>query len=150
MNRIRPAIAEEAEVISSLAIRSKAHWGYTPEQMVVFSRELVLSPAELATRRAHVLEENGRIIGLYTLVARADDAAELDHLFIDPSRLGSGLGAALFRHACVVAQQAGFRRLSILSDPHAVGFYAAMGARLEGYVPSSIPGRQLPVFTLDL
>jgi GNAT superfamily N-acetyltransferase len=150
MNTIRPAIPEEAEAISALALRSKAHWGYTPEQMSVFVGELTLSPPEISRRRTHVLEENGRIIGFYTLETRSDEDIELEHVFVDPSRLRSGVGTALFRHACAAAQAAGFRRLLIQSDPNAAGFYESLGARLESYIPSSIPGRTLPFYRLVL
>jgi predicted N-acetyltransferase YhbS len=84
------------------------------------------------------------------LGGRGQGVVELEHLFVEPSRLRRGLGAALFRHAVEQARAAGFRRLTILSDPHAAGFYQAMGAQLEERVPSSIPGREIPVFALTL
>jgi GNAT superfamily N-acetyltransferase len=146
----RPASPEEAEAISALALRSKAHWGYPPEQMEVFRRELVLPPEEVVRRRAHVTEQAGQIVGFYTLVGRTNDFVELEHLFIDPSHLGRGLGTKLFRHACALAQELGFHRLIIQSDPHAAGFYEAMGAHPEGEIPSSIPGRHIPLFTVEL
>ena len=118
--------------------------------MSVFRPDLTLSPSEVASQRTHVLEESGRIVGFYTLAPRSDAEAELDHLFVDPSRLRRGLGATLFRHACATARAAGFRRLVIRSDPNAPGFYESVGARLESHVPSNIPGRSLPFFSLDL
>ena len=147
---IRPADPEEARVISALAVRSKAHWGYSPQQMSVFARELDISPTDVATHRAHVLEEDGQIVGFYTLAPRADGEVELEHLFVEPSGLRRGSGAALFRHACAVAREAGFRRLVIQSDPNAAGFYLSVGADLERYIPSSVPGRELPLFGFDL
>jgi GNAT superfamily N-acetyltransferase len=150
MASIRPALPEEAGVISGVALRSKAHWGYSVGQMAVFGPELTLSPGEIEARRVHVFEEDGRIVGFFTLVARDEGVGELEHIFVDPSRLGRGIGAALFRRACVVAQEAGWRRLVIQSDPNAAGFYQRMGARLERHVPSSIPGRNLPLFTFAL
>lgn len=147
---IRPALPQDAGAISALALRSKGHWGYSAEQMAVFARELTLSPVELAARVSHVAEEDGRIVGFFTLEPSDGGAAELEHLFVDPARLRCGLGAALFRHACAVARAAGFRALVIQSDPNAAGFYESMGARLRGHVDSSIPGRRLPLFELEL
>jgi hypothetical protein len=46
--------------------------------------------------------------------------------------------------------EAGFDRMVIRSDPNAAGFYESFGARLEGEIPSSIPGRSLPFFGLPL
>jgi GNAT superfamily N-acetyltransferase len=150
MRTIRPANDDEAETISALAIRSKGHWGYRPEQMSVFARELTICPADVAAGCAHVLEEEGAMVGFYTLIPRSDGSADLEHIFVDPSRLGEGLGTALFRHACTLARIAGYSRLVIHSDPNAVGFYESMGAQFDGYVESSIPGRHIPRFGLDL
>ena len=52
--KIRVAVPEEADAISELAIRSKTHWNYTPEQMLVFRGELTLSPEDLVSSHAHV------------------------------------------------------------------------------------------------
>jgi predicted N-acetyltransferase YhbS len=150
MTAIRPARPEEAPAISALALRSKGHWGYGAEAMAVFRTELTISPAELRAARAHVVEDEGALAGFYTLRARGEGVIELEHLFVDPTRLRRGLGAALFRHAREGARLGGFRRMIILSDPHAAGFYQAMGAHLQERVPSSIPGREIPVFALDL
>jgi hypothetical protein len=53
----------------------------------------------------------------------------------------------------VTAQAAtlGFTALRIDADPHAEGFYRAMGAVRVGETPSSsIPGRMLPLMTVRL
>jgi GNAT superfamily N-acetyltransferase len=147
---IRPAWPGEAETISALAVRSKAHWKYSPEQMAVFRSELTVTPEQIPGRRAHVLEEAGCLVGFYTLLPRDAKVAELEHLFVEPTELGRGVGTALFHHACGVALRAGFRDLVIQSDPNAAGFYRAMGARLEREIPSSIPGRTIPYFAYSL
>jgi GNAT superfamily N-acetyltransferase len=147
---IRPARPDEAAAISALAMRSKASNGYTDEQMEVFRRELALDPGDIRAHRAHVLVEEERIVAFYTLTARGDGAAELEHLFVEPARFGRGLGSALFRHACALARGEGFARVVIQSDPSAAGFYAALGARLERHVPSSIPGREIPLLSFPL
>jgi GNAT superfamily N-acetyltransferase len=108
---IRGAEPTEAVAISTLAIRSKSHWGYTPEQLSVFQRELTLTGADLAARRAHVFEENARVVGFYTLLERPDSTMELEHLFVDPRDLGRGVGTALFEHACAAAVATGHTRL---------------------------------------
>ena len=152
MSAIRPAVPDDADAISALALRSKAHWGYSEAEMAAFAPELALSGAAVLELRAHVAEERGHIVGFYTLGwAGADaDEAELVHLFVDPACLGRGVGAALFRHACGQARAAKVRRLVIESDPNAIGFYAAMGARLARLTPSRVAGRMLPVFTMPL
>ncbi len=157
MPEIRPANADEATEISALALRSKAHWSYSEEQLDVFRSELTMSPDELHDGRAHVIICEGRVMGFYTLGpidskpdSKPERSIELRHLFIDPESLHRGLGTALFRHAVEAARALGYESLVIQSDPNAAGFYLAVGAKLEREIPSSIPGRAIPLFTLPL
>ncbi|MDJ0785588.1 MAG: GNAT family N-acetyltransferase [Myxococcota bacterium] len=147
--RIRVAEPSEAQAISALAVRSKAHWDYTPEQMAVFSEELRVLPEQVAERHAHVAEDGG-LLGFYTLLPLEDGRVELEHLFVEPAALGCGLGRALFEHACACAARLGFRELFIQSDPNAAGFYTALGARALREIPSSIPGRSIPTYAFPL
>ena len=147
---IRPAHASEAAALSALALRSKSHWRYTPEQLEVFRGELTLDPVHISEKRAHVAEEAGAIVGFYTLTSLNDAEVELEHIFVEPAALGRGIGTRLFRHACELARGSGFEILVIQSDPNAAGFYRSLGARLEREIPSSIPGRSIPYFTYRL
>jgi len=150
MALIRPARATEARAISDLAFRSKSHWPYTAAQLEVFRGELTLSPEEVAAKRSHVAEEEGTILGFYTLVSVGRAEMELEHIFVDPRQLKRGIGSQLFRHACETARAGAAARLVIQSDPNAAGFYHSVGAVLEKEIPSSIPGRSIPYFTYSL
>lgn len=142
--RIRPAAASEAALISSLAIRSKAHWGYGEDRMRVFRDELTLTPDEVVAGDAHVAEVEGVVRGFYTLTRIAAETVELEHLFVDPDVLRGGLGRTLLEHAVDRARGRGFSRMTVQSDPNAEGFYAAAGFRKLRDLPTSIPGRTLP------
>lgn len=145
--RIRPARTDEAELLSDLARRSKAHWGYTQDQMAIFAGELTLTRAELSRVDAYVLETDAGVEGFYTLrpADRYDATAELEHLFVEPARLRRGVGRRLWEHALEHARARGYRAVVIQSDPHAEAFYAALGAEKLRDVPTSIPGRTLPL-----
>ena len=147
---MREAVAADATRISQLAIRSKAIWDYSPEQMRVFAEELTLNADDILARVAYILLENEQLRGFYTLVERGEQVAELEHLFVDPQAIGSGFGRALFDHACRVARARGNARLVIQSDPNAAGFYDAMGCAKEREIASSIPGRFIPFFAIEL
>ncbi|MFF2520343.1 GNAT family N-acetyltransferase, partial [Streptomyces sp. NPDC058086] len=64
---IRPARAMEAEVLSDLALRSKAHWGYDAEFLDACRDELAVGAHEVARRRATVADRDGHILGFTTL-----------------------------------------------------------------------------------
>jgi GrpB-like predicted nucleotidyltransferase (UPF0157 family)/GNAT superfamily N-acetyltransferase len=141
--RVRPALATEAPLLSALAIRSKAHWDYTAEQLAVFREELMLDAGDL--RPGHVLEERGEALGFYTLRSQRSEPLELEHLFVEPDRLRGGCGAMLLAHAIETALALGRSALRVQSDPNAEGFYARFGFAKRRDIPTSIPGRTLPL-----
>jgi GNAT superfamily N-acetyltransferase len=142
---MRPACADEAGALSSLAIRSKARWGYDAEFLEACRPALTLDPSELRARRAVVAEdESGQVVGFYTLDG-APPMAELGNLWIEPAHLRRGVGRRLWDHAVAAAEAIGCTAVLIDADPHAEGFYLAMNAERIGAVPSTVvPGRMLP------
>ena len=155
--RIRPAHPDEAAEISRLAIAPKAHWGYDDGAMEIFARELTLDPADLVARSAHVAGEAGSLLGFYTLAGRdvssldlGESSLELEHLYVRGDRLREGLGSLLLEHAGANARERGVSRLLIQVDPNAEGFYAKAGAEVIERIPTSIPGRTLPLMAIAL
>jgi hypothetical protein len=70
---------------------------------------------------------------------------------VESGSIGTGLGRVLWEHAMRAGRQAGFASLRIDADPHAEGFYRAMGAELIGATASaSVPGRMLPLLRVEL
>ena len=149
-NRIRRARPDEAGKLSGLALRSKATWGYTTDQMAIFADELTLTPEKFEPQATCVLEYDGRIVGYYILCRQSEAAIELEHLFVDAPMLRQGFGSVLFEHARKEAIARGFTRMSIQSDPNAEGFYLAHGARTIRQIPTSIPNRTLPLMEILL
>jgi GNAT superfamily N-acetyltransferase len=147
----RSARVEECAVLSNLAFRSKAIWGYSADFMEQCRGELTISADFLADNLLEVIELGGNVIGFYSLERISAAVAELGHLFVDPLLVRRGHGRRLLERAARTAYGLGFRTLRIQGDPNAEGFYQNAGARKVGTQPSaSIPGRVLPVFELDL
>ena len=79
------------------------------------------------------------------------DTLDLDKLFVEPQRIRTGVGRSLIAHAIAEARRRGAKRLTILSDPYAAGFYERNTARLIGKAPSdAIPGRSVPLYEIRL
>ena len=151
MMRIRRADPAEAAFLTDLAFRSKALWGYDAAFMEQCRRELTVTADYIGSTDVYVLEEDGRVVGFHALEYSAPDRAELGLLFIEPHRVGAGFGSALLEHAVTHARSRGCTALVIQGDPHAEPFYRARGAVPIGSRPSaSIPGRELPLFRIDL
>lgn len=128
MVKVRAARPAEAEDLTGLVMRSKAHWGYDAAFLAACAPELRIRAGDVTARRI-VVAENGRgeVLGLASLEGTPPVAA-LGLLFVEPSAIGRGVGRLLYRDALRRAVDLGVRRLWIDSDPHAAGFYRAMGA----------------------
>ncbi|MEV4971184.1 GNAT family N-acetyltransferase [Streptomyces scopuliridis] len=128
--RIREARPDEAPALSALVLRSKAHWGYDEALLAACRDELTISASDMTARRIMVAEDetSGEALGVASLEGRAPDGA-LGLLFVEPRVIGLGIGRALYAHVLHRARELGFERLTIDSDPHAVDFYRALGAR---------------------
>lgn len=75
---------------------------------------------------------------------------EIVHLWIEPTAQRMGIGRALAEALEVFAEEAGASEVSVVSDPHAAGFYQHLGYAPDGFVPSQPTGRQLPRLRKDL
>ncbi len=150
MFHLREPRASELTALSDLCMRSKAVWGYDDAFMQACRAELTLTQEDMSASRLQVGEADDVIVGV-AQVSAAGDVAYLEKLFVEPDRLRSGAGRALFAWAVRTAKDMGADRLVIEADPGAAAFYRRMGARDDGVAPSaSIPGRTLPRLVLDL
>ncbi|TNE68216.1 MAG: N-acetyltransferase [Bacteroidetes bacterium] len=142
---IRPAKPADAETLTVITRRSKAHWGYSPEQLEDWADELTISPAYIRQHTVFcgLLDEN--VVAYYSLHGPEGERCKLENLFVLPEYIGRGLGARLLEHATAQAATLQASILWLESDPHATGFYQKNGFVPVGQKPSSIPGRFLPV-----
>jgi len=150
---IRSAAASEALELSELALRSKAHWGYSTEFIDACRAELLVRADRLAEDSYHcfVAECDGNLVGFGAVAKVSSSDWELDALFVEPEHIGTGIGRALVDHAISTVTKRAGKKLLIQGDPHAEHFYLAVGAVRVGERESgSIPGRMLPLFRIPL
>lgn len=147
---IRNAKPADAPVLSALAMRSKAHWGYDEAFMDACRDLLTVDPAQCDGEQILVAESDGMIAG-FASVTGTPPNGELSDLWVDPVRMGSGVGRSLLNAARDLAKSRGFRDLTIDSDPNAEPFYRHMGAIPIGYARSTVdPDRLLPLLRLEV
>jgi len=80
---IRAALETEAPALSSLAMRAKAHWGYSASTLELWRAELTISAADVRDRPTFVATIGPVVAGFYSL--RPSRASwELDHLWVLP------------------------------------------------------------------
>jgi GNAT superfamily N-acetyltransferase len=142
---IRPAVLDEAPLLHELTRRSTLYWGYEPEFLEWEPEALAVTPDLLDNSTTNVLEEDGRVVGYYTLVG-TPPRVTLDKLFVDPEMIGTGRGKVLWRHAVETARAMGATVLTFAADPNAAPFYRAMAAEWLREEPTSWPGWALQIF----
>lgn len=134
-------------------MRSKAYWGYSPEFMESCRSELTVDSKRILSDEFDyiVAVDKETVVGFYAIEEVSDTDFELEALFVEPNRIGFGIGRLLVQHAVQNVANKGGETLLIQGDPNATKFYSAAGARHIGSRESgSIPGRFLPLFQINI
>jgi N-acetylglutamate synthase-like GNAT family acetyltransferase len=114
--RIRKATTEDAAALTTIAHDAKRHWGYPEHWIKHWQNDLTISPDFVTANPVYVAESENKLLGFYALIIR-DDKAELDHLWVAPAHIGTGVGKELFLHAMQNAARRDISEVAILSDP---------------------------------
>lgn len=148
---IRRASPDEAATLTEIAHAAKRHWGYPEEWIEHWKLDLTITPDFVANNEVLVATINSQIVGCCALVV-SDSLAELEHMWISPEYIGSGVGRSLFDHVKARATQLQLRALELSADPNAEGFYERMGATRIGEIQASVDGksRVLPRMRIEL
>ncbi|MEO1198165.1 MAG: GNAT family N-acetyltransferase [Pseudomonadota bacterium] len=148
---IRRATPADCAVLTDIALRSKAHWGYDDAFMAACVDELTVTPETLTAGETWVAEMPDGTLAGFCDVRLDDGVAEVYAAFVDPPFIGTGVGAKLWAKVEEVTRQLGTSTIGVDSDPQAQGFYERMGCVVTGTTPSaSIAGRSLPRLVKEL
>ena len=147
---IRRATPEEASTLTTIALEAKRYWGYPEHWIKHWESDLTVSADFIREHHVYVAEVEGEIRGFYALCVTGD-SGELEHLWVTPASIGTGVGKELFLDAMEKAAALAVRDVEISSDPNAAGFYERMGATQIGEVESPIDGqaRKLPRLKIE-
>ena len=149
-SNIRSASPEDADTLTQIALDAKRHWGYPEHWIQHWQADLTVTPEFIRDNHVYVFEREGEIRGFYALCVNADKA-ELEHLWVTPALIGSGIGKELFLDAMERAATLEVREIEISADPNAAGFYERMGASQVGETDGTMDGqvRKLPRFKIE-
>lgn len=137
-------------MLTALATRSKAVWGYDAAFMDAAAPDLLVTAEMIASGDVRVATRGDTILGFVTL-AFDGEAAEITQLFVDPDCLGQGAGRRLVDDAFLRAARQGATRITVESDLNAAPFYQAAGMVQTGVAASIVdPRRKLPVLEKPL
>ena len=148
--KIRQASVDEAASLTQIALDAKRYWGYPEHWITHWEADLTISPDFIRDNHVYVAEEDGQLRGFYALCV-AGQKAELEHMWVTPACIGSGIGKELFLDAMERAAALDVDAVELSADPNAAGFYSRMGATQIGETESAIDGqtRKLPRMTIE-
>lgn len=152
IHAIRPAVEPDLDALTRIAHTAKRHWGYPESWIEAWRRDLTITVEDLSAQDIFVAhDEQGEVLGFAALLRDAE-CVHLEHLWVDPSAMGTGVGRGLFEEALRRAREGDARSLEIDSDPYAVEFYRHLGAVECGSVDAPMEGvsRTRPQLRVDL
>jgi GNAT superfamily N-acetyltransferase len=129
---IRRAAAGERADLEALQRRASLNNPGDRDAILAHPDAIELPPEQIASGAVRVAEQDGVRRGFSVVLRRDDGDAELDGLFVDPVVWRSGIGRALVEDAARQARELGASILHVVGNPHAEGFYAAVGFTTHG------------------
>lgn len=147
---IQKATIKDSNLLTNIALTSKAHWGYSNELLESWRNDLTVTSKMIEDVFVYKFLQNDKIAGFYILNQPIENKIELEMLFVLPEFIGKGIGKKLLLHAFEKANKLHANKLTLLADPNAVDFYESQGFVIIDKKESSIPNRFLPIMQKDL
>lgn len=145
---IRKAEVTDSIVLSNLAYRSKAYWGYSEDFLEKCKDDLTVTVDYIEKNPVYVIESDNKIVAFYSFLLNSE---KLEALFIDPDYIGKGLGKLIWTDLINRAKELNIKEFTLDSEPNAEGFYLKMGAKKIGYTPSTVfADRSLPLMKVNV
>jgi GNAT superfamily N-acetyltransferase len=141
---IRPAAPSERVALEELQLRASIHSTRYAEQLRDNPDAVAIPAEQIEAGLVRVAERAGTIAGFATLLPPADDVCELDAIFVEPDHMGVGIGRLLIEDVLAIARRWGAKRIDVVANPDAWGFYEALGFTGNKEVPTRFgPGRRM-------
>ena len=131
---IRNARQDEAALLTDIAKRSKAYWGYDEKFMAKCQEELTVKSKNIGKDdSAHVVaEKENKVIGFYALQNIDGKEFELGALYVAAEHIKTGVGYELMAHAKNRAAALGDGPSSFKATPTPSAFIRRAGQSMSG------------------
>lgn len=148
---IEKAQRNDDKILTEITKKSKAFWGYSEEQIEIWSEFLTVSTTYIETNSVYKLVVDDKILGYYSFLYEDKQTIKLDNLFVLPECIGKGFGRILINDFLIkVKKITEVNKIILNSEPNAEMFYAKLGFVKVGQIETSIEGRYLPIMELNL
>ena len=147
---IKKAIPNDHKILTEITKKSKAYWGYSEEQIEIWSEFLTVTKEYIETKSVYNLVIDDEIIGYYSFFHESENSIKLDNLFVLPDFIGKGFGKILMNDFLDQIKNSDIQKVILNSEPNAEDFYLKFGFVKVGQIETSIKDRYLPVMELKL
>ena len=148
---ILKASKEDAEILTEIALTSKAYWGYSQEQINSWKEDLTVTEEMFDRGYIFKFMDEKTLAGFGILnLQNNDGTSTLEFLFVRPAYIGKRIGVRLLQHALNFAASKGKKVINLEADPFAESFYAKHGFQVIGKSKSAVPNRFLPIMEKEL
>ncbi|WP_069997857.1 GNAT family N-acetyltransferase [Cellulosilyticum sp. I15G10I2] len=144
MKSIVRAEPKDALILTKIAIRSEAYWGYNFQFMKKFKSVYKISEDYIEKNSTYIIIDKDIIVGFYGLLINEREIS-LEYLFIEPQYIGKGYGKMLWNHMISECKVLNIKEFALVTSQQAKEFYIKLGAKTCGEVDSLvIKGRKVP------
>lgn len=145
---IKEAEPQDHHILTHLTRLSKAYWGYSNDQLLMWSEDLRINNTYIETNNVYKLILCDEVIGYYSYINESEGLVILDNMFILPRYIGKGFGKHLMIDFLNRMNKTDVKKIKLFSEPKAEDFYQKFGFISIEYKESSIKGRFLPTMEL--
>jgi len=143
------AVSEDAELLTATAHNSKKFWGYSDALMELWKEDLEINTDYILKNKVVKVFENKNFIGFFALKTNHKEEVEIDHLWLLPDKIKRGYGRSIFQHILNYVKTQGYKKVTLIAEPNAKGFYEKMNGRVVGMFQSKINNRLLDIYQFD-
>jgi GNAT superfamily N-acetyltransferase len=147
---IEKANNTDHQILTQITKKSKAFWGYSEEQIEIWSKFLTVTSSYIDTNTVYKLSIKDQIVGYYSFFNKDQKTVKLDNLFVLPEYIGKGLGRLLMEHFLLNIDKTNANTITLNSEPNAESFYSKLGFVKVGKIETSIKDRFMPIMELTI
>jgi hypothetical protein len=144
------AIPEDHELLTEIAMQSKKMWGYSDELMNLWKPDLEVTAEYISENKVVKVFDENKFIGFFGLKMIPATGVVIDHLWLIPGEIKKGYGRIIFQHIIHHLKMDGHKKVTLIAEPNATGFYDKMNGRITGKFQSKVSGRFLDIYEFDL
>ena len=149
--KIEKATQEDHHILTEITKKSKTFWGYSAEQMMIWSDALTISEEYIETHFVYKLIQENQVIGYYSYDFENEKTIKLDNLFLLPEFIGKGIGNQLMTDFLQrIKEIPTIEKVLLDADPNAEKFYQKFGFTTIGQLETATKNRFLPIMERNL